>query len=98
MTGERAPTTFTSGKRDRTWASTGTFSVLVEGLPAKVKTALIGHIARATYRMTWAYDLDIEEGDRITYSGSKYMLQEVTDDTGRPVGGYKTGILARVPD
>lgn len=98
VTGERAPTSFTAGKRDRTWSSTGTHSVLLEGLPARVKVSLVGHIARATYRMSWSGPADIEEGDRITYGGSKYMLHEVTDDTTRPTGAYKTGILARVPD
>lgn len=98
VTGERPPTGATGGKRDTTWTPTGSHAVLLEGLPSRVKVSLIGHIARASYRMSWAYGLDIREGDRITYSGSKYLLQEVTDDTTRPTGGYRTGILARVPD
>lgn len=101
VTGERRATTQTSGKADRAWTATNsgaTMDVLIEGLPTKTRAAIIGYIPMACYRMSWGGGVDIEEGDRLTYSGKKYLLHDVLDDTTRPSGAYKTGILQRLPN
>lgn len=100
VTGERLAVSFSAGKRGRTWAATNSgssISVLVEGLSSRTKQAVVGHIPMPRYRMTWEGSADIEEGDRITYSGNKYHIMEITDDTTRPTGPYKTGILSAKP-
>lgn len=97
VTGERRQTTQTGGKQDRAWVPTNSgaaISVLVEGLTSRQRVALI-HIKQAQYTMTWSGD--IQEGDRVTYSGHVYIVSDVIDDTTRPTGPYKTGILSRKP-
>lgn len=97
VTAERRQTTQTAGKADRAWVAVNSgaaIDVLVEGLTSKQRAALI-HIKQAQYTMSWSGD--IQEGDRVTYAGHVYLVNDVIDDTTRPTGPYYTGILSRKP-
>jgi len=100
VTGERLASSVSSGARNRTWAATNSgsaMSVLVEGLTSKqAQKANLLNIKQAQYTCSWMDGTDIQEGDRLTYSGKKYAVHEVVDDSTRPSGKYWTAILARV--
>lgn len=72
-------------------------SVLVEGLTSRqAQRAKLLNIKQARYTISWMDGTDIQEGDRLTYSGHKYAVHEALDDSTRPTGKYWTAILARV--
>ncbi|MFI0609209.1 MAG: hypothetical protein ACH37Z_15125 [Anaerolineae bacterium] len=85
----------------KTWPPTNSgaaMAVLVEGLASKAKMTIFGHIPLAMYRISWEAGTDIQEGDRVVYSGESYTVREVLDDTTRPTGGYQTAVLSRKLD
>ena len=101
VTGTRRPVTQSGGVTTKAWAATNSgaaMSVLVEGLSTRAKESLVGVVPLAQYRMTWDAGTDILEGDRVVYSSETYVVREVLDDTTRPTGGYKTGVLSRKLD
>lgn len=94
-TWSRAVIGTSSGKRTRTWSVPASFSCLVEGLPGRVRQALIGYIPQARYRLTTS--TEVRENDRIVWNSKDFILRDVTDDTTRPTGPYYTGILTEAP-
>lgn len=71
-------------------------SVLVEGLTSKqAQKANLLNIKQA-HTCSWMDGTDIQEGDRLTYSGKKYAVHEVVDDSTQPSSKCWTAILARV--
>ena len=83
--------------------------VLIEGLSAKTRSTMLGHISGAKYTISWLACSAIKDGDVITNVqpgprgsipmgcvGRTFRVSDAVDDTGRLDKPYCTGILAEV--
>lgn len=66
---------------------------LAEPLRGKMLESILGRIPGAQFAFTWGTE-DVRENDVVEIFGKVFRLAETIDDTHRPTGPYRTGILA----